>query len=122
MGKNRKSKVYVDNKDAAVELAKSIADVQEKKTRARVEVRKSKAVVAPKKPTEKHTTSSKEKLDRAKAAVAAQAAHAKREKAKIRKKARVSVPDGSATGAHSGAGETPAKPSGTSTRKRVTFG
>lgn len=34
-----------NHQDAAVELAKSVADVQEKKTRARVEVRKSKVSV-----------------------------------------------------------------------------
>ncbi|KAI0628858.1 hypothetical protein C8Q77DRAFT_343984 [Trametes polyzona] len=146
MGKTRKSKTFVESKasqipapvrprvgfstcylarqDAAVELAKSVADAEEQKSRAKVEVHHTKASARTASSEGKRTPSSKARLERAKAAVAAQAARAKREKAKLRKKARASVTsdvDASERQTQSGATSRQSVEN-TTKKKRVTFG
>ncbi|KAH9857440.1 hypothetical protein C2E23DRAFT_881052 [Lenzites betulinus] len=123
MAKTRNSKVFVESRDAAMELARSVADVADQKSRAKVQVHQAKArQVSTKPPTsqDKRATSSKARLERAKTALAAQAAHAKREKAKLRKKGRASAgPE--VNGADQGDSKTK-KSNDKPPKKRVTFG
>ncbi|KAI0657126.1 hypothetical protein C8Q70DRAFT_291999 [Cubamyces menziesii] len=124
MGKKGKSKVFVESKDVAVDLARSVADIEEQKSRAKVEAHHSKASAhATSSSEQKHKSSSKTRLERAKAVVAAQAARAKREKAKLRKKARTSAAgDEDAPKSQTISGEKNKFNSGGMPRKRVTFG
>ncbi|KAI0333067.1 hypothetical protein GY45DRAFT_1368594 [Cubamyces sp. BRFM 1775] len=126
MGKKGKSKVFVESKDVAVDLAKSVADIEEQKSRAKVEAHHSKASAhASSSSEQKQKSSSKTRLERAKAAVAAQAARAKREKAKLRKKVRTpTAGDEDAPKSQTTSGEKHQSNSGgvTKTKKRVTFG
>ncbi|KAI0761476.1 hypothetical protein BD413DRAFT_495653 [Trametes elegans] len=114
----------LNTQDAAVELAKSVADVEEQKSRAKVEARHSKVASLSNAPDgdDKRTTSSKARLERAKAAVAAQAARAKREKAKLRRKARASAGDGDESQSQTVSGDKAQKSNGGAAKKRVTFG
>ncbi|KAI0373107.1 hypothetical protein BV20DRAFT_962886 [Pilatotrama ljubarskyi] len=120
MGKKHKS--FVESKDVAVELAKSVADVEEQKAKRKVELHHNKVSALKTRPQEKGGTSSKARLERAKAAVAAKAARAKKEKAKLRKKGRSSVGDGDTSESQSKPQESPQKSGGEAKKKRVTFG
>ncbi|KAI0355191.1 hypothetical protein OH77DRAFT_349114 [Trametes cingulata] len=120
MGKKGKS--FVESKDAAVEIAKSVAEVEEQKVRRKVEQHHSKISSLKTPPQEKRRTSSKARLERAKAAVAAKAAQAKKEKAKLRRKGGSSAGDGDASNPQTGPRESSRKSGGEPTKKRVTFG
>ncbi|KAI0806677.1 hypothetical protein C8Q74DRAFT_6675 [Fomes fomentarius] len=127
MGRNPKKKVYVDSKDADLDLARSVADVVEEKAQTKIKMQHSKASARANPEQRGRPSPSKSRLERAKAAVAAQAARAKREKTKQRKKARESAGrdiqnnSSSAIGAKS-LGEKAPEGSGGKTKKRVTFG
>ncbi|KAI0668295.1 hypothetical protein C8Q78DRAFT_1046387 [Trametes maxima] len=62
MGKRYKSKVYIESKDAAIELAQSVAGAQEQKSRAKVEARRPRVSARSTVPEDKRTTSSKARL------------------------------------------------------------
>ncbi|TFK83796.1 hypothetical protein K466DRAFT_589447 [Polyporus arcularius HHB13444] len=126
MARQGKKKVFVNDKDAAIDLARSVSDIAEEKAQTKIKMHHSKASAGANIGHQRPIASkSRERLERAKAAVAAQAARAKREKAKERKKAHMppgpsrQTQPGDATQTESG-GRPPddsAKP-----RKRVTFG
>ncbi|KAI0713751.1 hypothetical protein C8Q76DRAFT_732435 [Earliella scabrosa] len=129
MGRNPKKKVFVDNKDAAVDLARSVADVVEERAQTKIKMHQSKASAASVRanPERPRRSSSQSKLERAKALVAAQAAQAKREKAKQRKNSRNHASKGGQNAATSDSarvdpGEKLPASSGGQTKKRVTFG
>ncbi|KAH9912193.1 uncharacterized protein BXZ73DRAFT_107562 [Epithele typhae] len=92
------SKTYVEDKNAAIDLARSVADIAEEKAKTKIRNRhltaatrdtsKTSVIANPATGRTSTSTSSKGRLERAKAAVAARAAQAKRAKAKGRKKAR----------------------------------
>ncbi|KAI0695574.1 hypothetical protein C8T65DRAFT_665017 [Cerioporus squamosus] len=127
MARQSKKKVFVDNKDAAIDLARSVSDVVEEKAQTKIKMHHSKASAGAI-PDHQRPSSSKSRgrLERAKAAVAAQAARAKREKAKERKKARMAPGQSrqteSANGTQTESGERPPDKESAKPRKRVTFG
>ncbi|RPD55301.1 hypothetical protein L226DRAFT_538138 [Lentinus tigrinus ALCF2SS1-7] len=128
MARKSKRKVFVEDKDAAIDLARSVSDVVEGKADAKIKMHHSKESAGANPAHQRPSSSSKSRarLERAKAAVAAQAARAKREKAKSRKRARKS-PDQSRQTDSAGAimtasGGSPPEDVGGKPRKRVTFG
>ncbi|TFY60043.1 hypothetical protein EVJ58_g5392 [Rhodofomes roseus] len=85
--KDRKPKQFLDSKDEALRLAHSVAATQEgiskKKVERHTQHEGTKATPPPQKKSK-----SKDKLKQVKAALATEAANAKREKAKARKQAK----------------------------------
>ncbi|KAI8974206.1 hypothetical protein BD414DRAFT_580898 [Trametes punicea] len=123
MGNNNKTKIFVESKDAAIDLAKSVAHAEEQKFRAKVQAHQSKASAQEISSEQKHKVTSKARLERAKAAVAAQAARAKRDKAKLRKKAKASTAGGDdASKSQTDSGDMCQTRTGEVLKKRVTFG
>ncbi|KAI1785635.1 hypothetical protein LXA43DRAFT_1037019 [Ganoderma leucocontextum] len=123
MARQSKKKVFVDDKDAAIDLARSVANLVEEKTQTKIKTRHEKASARtnPEQGGRAGSQKTKGRLERAKTAVAQQAAHAKREKAKLRRKATGS--DGpNAQHDTTTSGEKPAENSGGRPKKRVTFG
>ncbi|PIL33196.1 hypothetical protein GSI_04646 [Ganoderma sinense ZZ0214-1] len=135
MGRQSKKKVFVDDKDAAIDLARAVANVVEEKTQIKIKTRHEKvsARTHPEHDGRESAKKSKGRLERAKAAVAQQAAHVKREKAKLRRRAKASdganAQEGTTTvtsgekpalAENSGLGSQPASKS--KSKKRVTFG
>ncbi|KAI0738086.1 hypothetical protein C8Q80DRAFT_1276099 [Daedaleopsis nitida] len=128
MARNPKKKHFVEDKDAAVDLARSVADIVEENAARKIKMRRTKASARAAPEHHARAPSSKERLERAKAAVAAEAARAKRDKAKMRKNARASSTPSqngqkvSPRPARQTSGEMPSEHSGGKTQKRVTFG
>ncbi|OSD02166.1 hypothetical protein PYCCODRAFT_1435834 [Trametes coccinea BRFM310] len=123
MGNKGKKKSFVENKDEEIDLARSVADAQEQKIKEKLEAHHYKASAHKSAPSDqKRKDTSKSRLERAKAAVAAQAKQARREKVKLRKKAKVSADD--APKSQTGSAEKPQTRTGgvQVAKKRVTFG
>ncbi|TFY51744.1 hypothetical protein EVG20_g10858, partial [Dentipellis fragilis] len=96
---------YVEKKDAALELAASIADAQEDKTRVKVERGQQHAQAQKKEPRRARHHEAKSRLELAKATIASERARSKKEKARSKKasKRRAEEPSGS-LGARTAAG------------------
>ncbi|KAH9939446.1 hypothetical protein B0H21DRAFT_39263 [Amylocystis lapponica] len=118
----RKAKAYVESKDAALQLAESVATEQEGKSAKKVEKQHHQAQLAAKKPDGRpHKRSgSKARLKQVKASLMMQAAKAKSEKAKSRRQGKASKLQSQAAIVHEPAGSSKAKPGGG--KKHVSFG
>ncbi|KAH8100371.1 hypothetical protein BXZ70DRAFT_186849 [Cristinia sonorae] len=92
----KRKKVFVDHQDAALDLAKSIGEVQEDKAKKKVDRlhhhqrTKDSSGNSPGDRKARSSSSAKQRLKQVKAALVADRARAKKEKAKLRKEARKS--------------------------------
>ncbi|OCH86174.1 hypothetical protein OBBRIDRAFT_828452 [Obba rivulosa] len=114
--KNRNPKTFIDDKDAALQLARTIAEIQEDKSQQKAGKHQHQAQTSALSSTNKKDKTSKRKMEKVKASIATEIARAKREKFKKRKKAKeTAMNPGPQTSSQLKAAAAPAQ-------KRVTFG